>query len=73
METIKKIKRASRSKTILWGHVQIVAGAIAAGLAFINPAMFPNMPTWAYGIAAMGAGVITYVLRAVTRAPLEDK
>jgi hypothetical protein len=73
METVKKIRRASRSKTIQWGHIQMIAGALAAGLGFFNPAMFPNMPTWAYGIAAMSAGVITYILRAVTRKPLDEK
>jgi hypothetical protein len=73
MEVIKKVRRASKSKTIVWGHIQIAAGAVATGLAFVNPATFANLPTWAYGMAAMSAGMITYVLRSVTRKPLDEK
>jgi len=72
-EIVKKVKRASRSKTIKWGHVQVAAGAVATAMGFINPAIFPDLPAWAYGMAAMVAGVVTYVLRSVTRTPLEDK
>jgi len=72
-EIVKKVKRASRSKTIKWGHVQVAAGAVATGLGFFNPVMFPDLPAWAYGIATMAAGVITYVLRAVTRKPLDER
>jgi len=55
-----------KSKTINWGHVQIVLGAMAAGLGYFTPTMFPDMPKWSYGLAAMGAGVITYWLRTKT-------
>ena len=72
-ETVKKIRRASRSKTIIWGHVQFVGGAITTVAGFFNPAAFPGHPMWVYGSVAMGAGLVTYVLRSVTRTPLEDK
>jgi hypothetical protein len=73
METVKKIRRASRSKTIKWGHVQVVAGMLATGLAALTPAAVPNLPTWVYGLALIASGMITYALRAVTRKPLDEK
>lgn len=73
METIKKIRRATRSKTIKWGHVQMIGGAITAALGVFNPALFPNLPLWVFGAAGMVAAVITYLLRSVTRTPLDDK
>lgn len=73
MEVMKKIKRASRSKTINWGHIQMVGGAVTAALSVFNPAAFPNLPMWVFGVAAMIAAVITYLLRSVTRTPLDDK
>lgn len=65
--------RLFKSKTITWGHVQLIGGAIATALAFVNPATFDGLPKWAYGLAAMTAGVITYILRSVTRQPLGEK
>jgi uncharacterized membrane protein HdeD (DUF308 family) len=73
MTIIAKTKRASRSKTIKWGHIQVVAGAIATGLTLFNPATVPDMPSWAYGVALIVSGMITYILRAVTRKPLDEK
>ena len=62
-----------KSKTIIWGHLQLLAGMIVAGLGFFNPALFPDIePKW-YGVAAMVAGVLTYWLRSVTRQPLDEK
>ena len=71
MGIVKRVAK-SRSRTVAWGHIQVLAGAVAAGLAFINPAMFPSLPVWVYGLSAMVAGVITYVLRSVTRKPLGE-
>jgi hypothetical protein len=73
METIKKVRRASRSKTINWGHIQVIAGTVAASLGFITPQTMPDLPAYVYGIALMIAGAITYALRAVTRKPLDEK
>lgn len=70
---MSKLKGAVKSKTINWGHIQVIAGAIATALGFFNPSTFPNLPVWVYGVSAMGAGVITYILRAVTTKPLEEK
>ena len=72
METIKKIRRASRSMTIKWGHVQTIAGTIATGLTLLTPAAIPDMPTWVYGVALIISGMITYALRKVTRKPLDE-
>lgn len=68
----KVIRKATRSKTMNWGHLQVAIGAVGAALGYLNPALFPDLPPWVYGLAAMGAGVITYILRAVTRKPLEE-
>ena len=73
MEAVKKIRRASRSKTIKWGHVQVVAGAAATGLTLLTPATLPDLPTWVYGLALIVSGMITYVLRTITRKPLDEK
>ena len=56
-----------------WGHIQVLVGAIGTALAFVNPQALPDMPVWVYTIAAMIAGVITYILRHVTTQPLSDK
>lgn len=71
MGTIKRVVK-SRSRTIAWGHVQVAAGAVAVALGFLTPATFPDLPQWAYGLAMMAAGVITYVLRTLTRKPLDE-
>lgn len=63
----------TKSKTVNWGHVQMVAGAVATALAFVTPAVFDDLPKWVYGAAAMVAATITYVLRNATRKPLDDK
>ena len=63
-------KKWWKSRTINWGHIQVVLGAVAAGLGFFTPSMFPNMPMWSYGVAAMVSGVITYWLRSKTTGPI---
>jgi hypothetical protein len=73
MTIANKVKRASRSRTIVWGHIQFIAGAVTTAAGYFNPLAFPGQPVWVYGAVAMGAGVITYVLRAVTRKPLDEK
>jgi hypothetical protein len=73
METIKKIRRASHSKTINWGHIQVIAGTVAAALGFITPQTMPDLPAYVYGVALVVGGAITYALRAVTRKPLDEK
>ena len=66
------MRRYIQSKTIWWGHVQVIAGILATVLAFVTPVNFPNIdPMW-IGLAAMLAGGITYWLRSQTRKPLSD-
>jgi hypothetical protein len=72
MEAIKKIRSASRSKTIKWGHIQLIAGTLATGLTLLTPATIPDLPAWVYGVALIASGMITYALRKVTRKPLDE-
>ena len=67
------MKKKRHSKTMWWGHTQFMAGAFVAGAGYFTPANFPNFPAWAYGLAVMGAGVLTYWLRSKTSLPLEKK
>lgn len=60
-------KSWKKSKTILWGHVQNILGMIVTMLAVFVPSNFPDFPAWAYGIALMMSGVITYWLRIMTK------
>lgn len=71
MGIVKRVAK-SRSRTVWWGHLQVLAGALAVALGFLTPAVFPDLPQWVYGLAMMAAGVITYVLRSVTRKPLGE-
>lgn len=67
------IKRIFKSKTINWGHIQVLAGAISTVLVLVTPQSLPDLPVWVYTASAMIAGFITYILRNATRLPLSDK
>lgn len=59
-------KKWWKSKTINWGHLQTALGLVATMVGFFTPANFPDFPPWAYGVALVVGGVITYVLRKMT-------
>lgn len=69
----KWITRSIKSKTMNWGHFQVALGSIGTALAFVTPQAIPDLPVWVYTLAAMIAGVITYILREKTRLPLDEK
>lgn len=63
-------KKWWKSKTINWGHVQTALGLVGVLVGYFTPANFPNFPPWAYGVALMVGGVITYALRKMTETTL---
>lgn len=65
------MKKRRNSKCYLWGHIQVAAGAIVTALGYVTPTYFKDLETWEYGLAAIGAGVITYILREFTKEPIK--
>ena len=65
-------KKPSKSKTITWGHLQFVGGALVYMIDMYNPIWFPDIPGYVYGIALMVKGLITYGLRLMTTMPLDS-
>ena len=61
------MKRRSRSKTYWWGHAQVFAGMVVTALGYVTPTYFKDLPFWVYGVAAIAGGVITYILRELTK------
>ena len=66
-----------KSNTLLWGHFQILVGAILAMLDAINPGLILNAVTNASPVhillvTAVYSGV-TYWLRSITTKPLSEK
>lgn len=70
--TVKKIARVSKSRTIIWGHIQFIGGIATTALPFVTRDNFPDLPPSVYGGALLLCAVITYVLRSVTRNPLDE-
>jgi|GEM_PF-3750868 len=66
------IRRCTRSRTMWFGHIKMLLGVAAVALGFLNPSFFPEIKPEYAGYAAMGAAVITYILRSMTRRPLSD-
>ena len=67
------IARILRSKTMNWGHIQVIGGTLATILVLVSPETLPGLPAWVYSGAAIVAGGITYVLRFMTKMPLDQK
>lgn len=60
------MKTWKKSRTMLWGHIQNTLGMIVLMLGMFVPQHFPGFPAWAYGLALVVSGVITYWLRVLT-------
>lgn len=66
-----RFKRWTRSRTIIWGHIQNVLGLALVVLPFITQANFPDLPPYVYGGCLVAFGVITYILRKLTDTSLK--
>jgi len=60
----------TKSKTINWGHVQMILGSIGSVLVFVTPELMPDLPKWVYTGAIILGGLITYWLRNNTHKPM---
>ena len=59
-----------KSWTINYGHIQTLLGGVVLVAPYVTSTNFPNLPPYIYGLAALGGGVATYILRVKTKTPI---